>query len=698
MVIPKTSKKNNINALRKALVNEKLSSRMYPTNITRYKKAGIKPEKGKKPNLLNSYYKPLNDFIKRMEQKEKKEALGYYPIVPKFNNNLSSLKLFGGNGNNNNNATSLSNSQVKSLKLTILDKIYKYSLTQTNKKSCVVLYKFFDDLNVPQIRKFTKFIKNNTLLTYIENATDAISKKTTKKLGDKEVSIVFNKKQLITFVVLMWLDSIHDGYYGNTLIKALYDDKTSIFLKHLDILTKPVRDELISAIQTNWGKVTVLKQLVDSKSISVLKKNGKTDFSAEKGKFEAFLKNNISEIFGAPKPIILGHTTLLTSDIDIRLNIAIDQSDGRIPDTLLASQYAKIPNNKLKIYTTLTIAGLVDPGRFFLTQRMGVTSLLSGLFKIDEPSINGKIVMDDIKFVFYYKSNKNNINNKNKYLFTANYNLEPRTTGGSTIDIITLNLKTKDGAVQLRPGTTAKEGDITKFFGDFYQVLINNAYNINRQGKSYYTMGSGDGVMIAMNTFMSGVMGAPIAMFVDSGKVTESFTNQTQPVKVYLPSDVSGHLQAISDISSPTFTDRNNRNNNNNKNVVSSNVPIRPTTIKRPANSINMTGESNNNPPLLPKVAWVNKKQPSLKTPRGKRRTASIKPLKTPRGRSLTATAKPKPMTARTATAKPKSKPMTARTTTANSMNITPNKRKRPSSAFTAMKKQKSSPLYNSLF
>jgi hypothetical protein len=101
MAIPKTSKKNNINALRKALVQEKLSSRMYPTNITKYIKAGIKPEKGKKSTLLNSYYKPLNDFIRRMEQKEKKEArTGYYPNVPKFNNNLSSLKLFGGNGNN----------------------------------------------------------------------------------------------------------------------------------------------------------------------------------------------------------------------------------------------------------------------------------------------------------------------------------------------------------------------------------------------------------------------------------------------------------------------------------------------------------------------------------------------------------------------------------------------------------------------
>jgi hypothetical protein len=641
----KKGSKKNTNALKKALIEIKTTTRAYPTNITNYIKAGIKPEKGKNPMLLNSYYKGLNALIVRMQAKAKKEArTGYHPNVNTVSN-LSSLSKHNNNGNNRNNANSFSNSQIKNLKSIILQKIYKTSLTQSDKKPFTVLYKFFDDMYLPQVRKFSRFISNDALLnSYIQNATAVIRAKTTKEINRTEIPIIFSKKQLITFVVLMWLDSIHDGYYEDTLIKALYDDTSSIFLKHLDILTRPVRLELIGTIQANWQKITVLQQLAENKLIDVLPKNGKTDFGATSGKFEAFLKNNISRLFGADPPLILGHTKLMTADIPIRINLAIDQGDGRIPDTLLASQYAKIPDNKLSINSTLTIAGLVDPGRFFLIQRMGYTSLLSGLFNIDNPSINGKIVMDDIKFGFYYKSNKNNSNNRRQHLFTANYNVEPRTTGGSTIDIITLNLSNKNGAVQLRPGTTAKEGDITKFFGDFYQVLINNAYNIDRKGGSYYTLASGDGVMIAMNTFISGVMGAPLAMFVDSGKLTELGTNQTQPVKFYFPKSLSSHLHVISDVQSPTLTKQSNANKNNNKNnAVSSNRRVvykKPPTprvnVKRPLNINKNAGVGNSSSPVKRRrVAWatpanmnVNRRAktptPTPRRGRGRPRSAAV--------------------------------------------------------------------------
>ncbi len=578
------SKKKMEAELRQSLINYKQKTRMYPTNIGNYIRAGIKPEPGKDPYLVNSYYKALNAIIARLQKSEEKKALGTHPNVGKFKSTLSNLKLFN-NNNTKNNATSFSNSQIKTLKSAILQKIYKISLSHANKKPYTVLYKFFDDLYLPQVRKFSKFIGNDSLLTfYIEKAALAIRGNTTKKIGGSEVPIVFNKKQLVTFAVLMWLDSIHDGYYKDTLIKALYDDTSSIFLKHLDVFSKPVRFELIQIIQgETWKTIPVLFALADGSFIDVLQKNGKFDFAATSGKFEAFLKNKIGVLFGAPRPKIIGHTTVLTSDKYIRINMAIDQGDGRIPDALLASQYAKVPGNQLKINNTLTIAGLVDPGRFFLIQRMGYTSLLSGLFNIDEPTINGKIVMDDIKFGFYYKPNSSN--NRKQHLFTANYNVEPRTTGGSAIDMITLNLINKSGAVQLRPGTTAKEGDITKFFGDFYQVLINNAYNIDREGGSYYTLGSGDGVMIAMNTFMSGVMGAPIAMFVDSGKLTESRTNQTQPVKLYLPESELSHIQVVSNRQSPTFTNQSSKNKNNNKNEVTSNPVKRPRTSNNSNNS-----------------------------------------------------------------------------------------------------------------
>jgi hypothetical protein len=414
-------------------------------------------------------------------------------------------------------------------------------------------------------------------------------------------------------------------------------------------LTKPVRLELIDIIQRSWVRIPVLQQLVEKKLINAFTKIGKTDFIATHGKFEAFLKNNIGTLFGAPTPINLGHTSLLTSDTPIRINMAIDQGDGRIPDTLLASKYAKIPDNKLTINTTLTIAGLVDPGRFFLIQRMGYTSLLSGLFNIDNPFINGKIVMDDVKFSFYYKPNKNNTNNRRQHLFTANYNVQPRTTGGSTIDIMTLNLSNKNGAVQLRPGSTAKEGDITKFFGDFYQVLINNAYNKDRKGGSYYTLGSGDGVMIAMNTFITGVMGNPIAMIVDSGKLTESRSSQTQPVKVYFPPEVSKHLQVISDVNSPSFTGRTNKNNNNMNNAITSNV------------------RANKKPPtpkvIIPRSPIFNKTMVNSKTPtavKGKPATARGRPA-TARGRP--ATARGRPATARGRPATARGKPATARGT-----------------------------------
>jgi hypothetical protein len=546
----------------------------------------------KQVTTINKFHSRYEGWVKRQKYAN---LTGFFSNLPKFAKNLtnsnSNLNNFNATNNENKN---MKKPEQESLKSKILKKISKMN---GDYHSLAFLYEFFEDCALTSITKFKKLQNDVELEIYINKALRAIKKGTTPNVLKSEEAIEFGTKDLVTFTVLMWLDSIHDGYYDNTFLTALRFDKTSSFSKEIDLFPLETRDFIGGIIQSDWERIPLVNYLVKNGAIELVKDViGRNDLKAQPGKFEGLLKNNFNKVFNYSdnvKPIVVGLTNTLRSDIPVRINVAIDQSsNARIQDTMLAIKY-KITEgngNLLRIDNTLTLAGLVDPGKIFLQQRIGHRSIMSGLFDVDDPKLNGKIVMDNIKFKFYHR----NKNNKDvKFLFESGYVVgPPRFSGEKSVDFILLRLKNsnpKEQPVFLRPGANNKqEAGISKFFGDFYQVLINNAYNKDRKKRginSYYPMCTGDGFTAGMHRYMAHVMGAPFALILDPATDTVKNSHQFKPLQFYFPPEVMAHMSTEKNIQSPQLTQNNtNIKTNSPKSVASS--PIRSINKKKPIQSM----------------------------------------------------------------------------------------------------------------
>jgi hypothetical protein len=254
--------------------------------------------------------------------------------------------------------------------------------------------------------------------------------------------------------------------------------------------------------------------MIDFKILSRQNTNNGFDYTTASS-FEKTLKVNFYQLFAElwktdPNPLFFDNTTQLYADSPIRINLAYDQGTARIPD---AFREIKASNNNIEITNVLTLGGLVDPGRFLQVQKIGYTGMFSGMFNLDDPFVQGKFAMDNIKFVF-------NLVGYPKKLFEMScYPALPAVTNPEKITIDNDFMVLRINGKEIKAGKTAAEGSISKFCGDFFQTLYNITYNLSRKNQKQkpikYVMASGDGVAFVMNAFMSIVMDDDFCFILD---------------------------------------------------------------------------------------------------------------------------------------------------------------------------------------
>jgi len=248
------------------------------------------------------------------------------------------------------------------------------------------------------------------------------------------------------------------------------------------------------------------------------------DYKAVSG-FETRFKSRAFEIFGIDRPgdtFTIVNNQHLVSTKKFRLNYALDQGSGRVEEKLGAVMYAQRAGHEgpLKVLNTITTGGLVDPGRFMQKHaHVGFMSIFSPILPRNfPPVISGKLNLGKVNFHFVYDDG-NATSNSEEHLFDVRcFPKRPTLTAVNRINENTDFIALEINKTPVVAGRTADEGTISKFFGDFLQILYIIVYNKDRRDKSVdhsrYVLSTGDGMAFVIYLFMQACMdGEFICMF-----------------------------------------------------------------------------------------------------------------------------------------------------------------------------------------
>jgi hypothetical protein len=439
-------------------------------------------------------------------------------------------------------------------------------------KSYAILFKFFCDLSGKPSDKgktwlemgnnFDRFENDNELMySYISNTTSQIEARITENTGLPSVkNINLTLEKLLIFVVLIWLDGVHDKYCKTSLISTIMN--TDSFLNNPVPLFEPnIRNLIANKLQ--YGDIPVsIQRMIEYGIINRNKSYDNLFDYTTGGSLEVKVKYNVYQLFaemwkGNPEPIIIDNAKQIYADSPIRINLAYDQGTGRVPEAFRAFKHME---NNIVIENVLTMGGLVDPGRFMQDQKISYKGMFSGMFDVDNPRVQGKFAMDDIKFVF-------NLEGYGKILEMSCYPGKPVVSNPNDITENTDFMVLRINNFPITAGRTKNEGSISKFCGDFFQILYSITYNLSRKNShnpvKKYVMASGDGMVVGIHAFMSLVMGDEFCFIFDT-----SSRNYKQGQQLY---GLSKYIKVKSNINSPQITGNSNKMNtgNNKNNVVS---------------------------------------------------------------------------------------------------------------------------------
>jgi hypothetical protein len=419
--------------------------------------------------------------------------------------------------------------ESQAISRTLLTEIYKQSklLNQDSERfsAYAVLYKVLSDIQgKPLLDEFEDYAWTDPtwVTSYVTTATNAIQERLQINASEHE-KIIFNDSKLMTFMVLMWLDATHDDYCKNTLVTTLYSPDS--FMNHTEqLFENPIRNRMIRAFQD----YKVPPQVVRMISEGIIERVGSVppyDYKAATG-FESRFKSRAFEIFGIDRPpdmFTIVNNQHLVSTKEFRLNYALDQGSGRVEEKLGAVMYAKRSGNPglLKVLNTITTGGLVDPGRFMQKHaHVGFMSIFSPIFPRNfPPVISGKLNLGKVNFQFVYDDGNATPNSEEEHLFDVRcFPKRPTLTAVNRIDENTDFIALEINKTPVVAGRTADEGTISKFFGDFLQILYIIVYNKNRRdvngNLSRYVFSTGDGMAFVIYLFMQACMdGEFICMF-----------------------------------------------------------------------------------------------------------------------------------------------------------------------------------------
>lgn len=383
-----------------------------------------------------------------------------------------------------------------------------------------------------------------------------------------EIKIDFNDGQLVKFFVLMWLDSYHD----ETTKKSCKE-----YINALTIIKKPMKDFITNNLNLAGAN------LLSTDGIKLL--NG-GDYTASRGKFEAYLKNNLQRLFTSvgEKDEFVTTSKIELTNPSKRMSMLVDMevNQGLTNFSLV---------NIDKVVSKLSVAQFMDPGVYMLTG-MGLNDEVKQFFGIKNlsdidanvvhevkekdniqfPQIPGQLLNQYIlnNYEFHFQHNGNTfLKIRSKF----NPNLNP--TNYETSRAIVLEMNTMDSSENWQLITPSKKvkvsgnfespsNIINKFFGDCFQGMIVAGTNRVRPISNWF-LATGDGNFCAIYAHLCDTMGVPCRMLVDN-------SNKEKTLTLY------GGRDIVRRVLPPTTAPAISRSNIQNINTPGNNVTSKPSS------------------------------------------------------------------------------------------------------------------------
>ena len=356
------------------------------------------------------------------------------------------------------------------------------------------------------------------------------------------IEINFNDEQLVKFFFLMWLDSYHD----ETTRKSCKE-----YIDNLMIINQPMKTFITSKLNEVVNNLPSIEGIVPT--------NG-GDYTATRGRFEAFLKNSLPSLFTSVDKNPLKFSTTSQIKLENQEKLMSLLVDMEVNQGLTNFSLANIN----KVVSKLTVAQFMDPGVYMLTgmglndevkqfldiQKLGdiderVVHEMKEQTIINLPQIPGKLLNQYVynNYEFHFNHNGDTFL---KIRSAFNPNLNP--TYYETSRAIVLEMNTTGSPQDWQPITPTKKVKVTgnfespsniinKFFGDCFQGMIVAGTNMIRPSSNWF-LATGDGNFCAIYAHLCDTMGVPCRMLVDNA-------TQEKPLTLY------GREGVVSGISAP---------------------------------------------------------------------------------------------------------------------------------------------------